>query len=149
MLLTPIHTGTHFVRLLLESHPSISLASAEVCRIDPRLRPDLILPGLGEGCYDATVSPDRESDRGALLIEDFERVLQGQMPASEFCSVLKYRESLFAERIHPLRISKHSLSNTIRRLELALCEVEVDVIFRYRGNLRFILRSRMFLWRAS
>lgn len=75
LLLTPIHTGTHFVRLLV-AHPSIRLASEEDYRIDPRLRPGTFLPGIGEGCYDETISPDRESDRGTMLIEYFEHGLR-------------------------------------------------------------------------
>ncbi|MDB5334821.1 MAG: hypothetical protein JWN70_440 [Planctomycetaceae bacterium] len=106
MLLTPFHTGTHFVRLLLELHPAISFACAEDYRIDPALGRDCILPGLGAGWIDDSVGAYIQPHRGRMVYEYFEDVLYGRITPGEFSALLKYRDSLFTEETFPWRVSE-------------------------------------------
>lgn len=103
LLLTPFHTGTHFVRLLLELHPAISFACAEDYRVDPALRPDYILPGQGAGWIDDSVGVYLQPHRGRMVYEYFEDVLYGRIAPGEFSALLKYRDSLFTEETFPWR----------------------------------------------
>ncbi|MBN8626905.1 MAG: hypothetical protein J0M17_15600, partial [Planctomycetes bacterium] len=81
-LLTPQHTGTHFTRMLLETHPEISLGVAESRRIDCNMRPDYCPSGNGHGPHGAA---------NERMLDDFAvRCLRGELEPVEFVRRVAY-----------------------------------------------------------
>lgn len=81
-LLTPQHTGTHFTRMLLETHPEIAFGVAESRRIDCGLRPDYRPSGNGNG------PAGTENER--MLDEFAVRCLRNELGAEEFIRRVTY-----------------------------------------------------------
>ncbi len=79
-LFTPQHTGTHFLRMLLESHRNIDFCVFEDCRIPVDLRHDYVC--RGEGVEPSSDPRERllqdyvgDYYRGAITADDFFRCL--------------------------------------------------------------------------
>lgn len=81
-LLTPQHTGTHFVRMLLETHSRISFGVPESRRIDRSLRPGYRLAGNGVG-------PEGPENEG-MLDEYAVRRFHGELTADQFLRCITY-----------------------------------------------------------
>ncbi|MBN8625805.1 MAG: hypothetical protein J0M17_09975 [Planctomycetes bacterium] len=81
-LLTPQHTGTHFTRMLLETHPEISLGVAESRRIDGEMRPDYCPSGNGHGPHGT--ANERMLDEFAV------RCMRGALEPAEFVRRVEY-----------------------------------------------------------
>lgn len=88
-LLTPQHTGTHFARLLLETHPQISFGIAESRRIDRQLRVDYRLFGNGVGRQ----GPDNEVMLDDLAVE----CLEGGMTPEDFVRRVTYCRTQYSQ----------------------------------------------------
>ena len=102
VLFTPLHTGTHFVRMLLEAHPQIGLAIGEDYRIDPLFRPGYILAGEGKGSLDAVAHPGRYADSEQLLLKYFCDWLAGETDREPFQRSLESWPNLRSETTLPL-----------------------------------------------
>ncbi|MBN8624752.1 MAG: hypothetical protein J0M17_04600 [Planctomycetes bacterium] len=85
-LLTPQHTGTHFARMLLETHSLISFGIPESRRIDCDLRPDYLLKGNGIG----PDGPENERMLDDFAVEHF----HGRMDCEAFLQRIRYGLSL-------------------------------------------------------
>ena len=81
-LLTPQHTGTHFARMLLESHSRIAFCVKESRRIDADQRPGYRLTGDGDG--------PRGSPNETMLDSYVVRHFHGQMSESDFVGSIRY-----------------------------------------------------------
>ena len=88
-LLTPQHTGTHFARMLLESHSRVSYCVNESCRIDHECKPDYILTKNGVGPFG---TPNER-----MLEECVVNHFQGTMTELDFINRLRYCKSLHSE----------------------------------------------------
>ncbi|MDZ4847680.1 MAG: hypothetical protein SGI77_00155 [Pirellulaceae bacterium] len=93
ILFTPIHTGTHFVRMLLESHPAIAPAIEEDFRVDRRFRPDHVLKGNGKGAK----KNDYNRETEPMVVEYFRGFLRGASNGEDFQKVLAYWHTISAQ----------------------------------------------------
>lgn len=81
-LLTPQHTGTHFARMLLESHSKVSFCVSEHWRIDAERRPGYRLTGRVTG-------PGRARNE-VMLDDEAIRHFHGQALESDFVDSVHY-----------------------------------------------------------
>lgn len=96
-LFTPIHTGTHFVRMLLESHPAIGIAIGEDYRVDRKFRPNYVLTGNGKGTVNG---PLRQAE--PMLLEYFKSFLRGNGDGRRFRKAMENWKTISSERFWPL-----------------------------------------------
>jgi len=114
-LLTPQHTGTHFTRMLLETHPEISLGVAESRRVDCEMRPDYCPFGNGQGPHGAA---------NERMLDDFAvRCLCGELEQAEFIRRVAY---CLRQRSHALspRTFAEQLAATARH-DFGLLDLEL------------------------
>ena len=75
-LFTPQHTGTHFVRMLLETHPAIGFCVNESRRIDSAMREAHCLAGTGAGAS----GPPHERRLDDIIVDHF----HGRLSEADF-----------------------------------------------------------------
>ncbi len=110
ILFTPTHTGTHFARMLLESHSEISTAIGEDYWIDADFRPNYTLAGRGMGWHDPTIRSGRDRGSERMLREYILDFIEGRIEKSRFVAALGYWQTISSERKLPLRNREHHLA---------------------------------------
>ncbi len=111
ILFTPTHTGTHFVRMLLEAHPAISTAIGEDYRIDSAFRAGYVLSGLGVGGVDPLLVGDRANGAERMLLEYFRDFLLENIDKSAFQRALEYWQTISSEKKLPMLHYERHLRN--------------------------------------
>jgi hypothetical protein len=131
ILFTPVHTGTHFVRMLLESHPAIGASIGEDYRIDRKFRPNHILSGSGTGSKD-----DHKRQDEPMLLEFFRNMLKGNGTEQAFLEALEYWQTISSEEIRPRKNYDYHLHEVVcrfRRLGITLAAKREQFLL-YRGH---------------
>lgn len=109
-LFTPQHTGTHFVRMILESHPLISTAIGEDFHVQTNMDSKFLLKGKGFGA----VSPEGEAAGTIKLVEIARSYLHGEMSKTKFVQYLIHRQKLVSEQRDPVDNYRWEMNKTIR-----------------------------------
>jgi hypothetical protein len=107
ILFTPMHTGTHFVRMLLESHPEIGVAIGEDYRINSAFATNYVLAGNGMGWLDPAIDANRDRSSERMLMEYFRDILRGEIDKKAFQVALEFWQMSRSENKLPLRNGEH------------------------------------------
>lgn len=99
LLLTPQHTGTHFTRMLLESHSAIGFCIVESRRVEHSLAVGHRLSGNGDGASGA--ANERMLDEYAV------EYFLGRRPAGDFRARLDASKTYYTERFGDRTIDEH------------------------------------------
>ncbi len=133
ILFTPTHTGTHFLRMLLEAHPQIETAIGEDFRIDSQLRDDYVLTGRGAGWVDPPRDVRRDGSSERMLVEYFRDFLAGRLESCDFVDALAYWQRITAEAKLPLRNREHHF----RRVREEFQSLGIELAPKSAGYLLF------------
>lgn len=136
VLFTPRHTGTHFVRMLLESHPAISTAIGEDYRVHSELQLNYVLAGRGFGHEDPNLHPDHDRSSEPMLLDFFHAFLRGEVDKSYFLEAVGYWQFASSQRTLPRNHREHHLANVMlefRELGIELAPKKEQYLL-YRGH---------------